>query len=83
MALAISAQWRQIDGGMRYALDTPREARRIREWARYDRTGAESSAGDVLVTVFASGEIVADRWPGEAAGAPPPWTDIHEALRDE
>jgi hypothetical protein len=73
--------WRQVDGGARYALDTPREAARLRREVSGDPAMAEALAGDFLVD-REGGRLVAYEWPGRLRGEKPPWAAIKRALRD-
>ena len=74
--LAVVAAIPQVDGGTRYLLDTPAEARRMRTAIRRDPATIEGSAPEVILDVDADGRMVCVRWPG----GPPPWAAIGAAL---
>lgn len=73
--------WPQVDGGLRHALDTPRDARRKLAEVRRDRAMAECLGAEVLVDEDRDGRLRAWEWPGRSDGLRPPWPQIRDALR--
>ena len=80
MTLDISGSWRQVGGGMRYALDEPHIARETRAALANDPALADSFSSDVIVERHGR-RLVAYEWPGRRDGQPPPWDAIRAALR--
>lgn len=72
---------RKVDGGFRYAMDTPSIASERREDARENPALAEALRPALIVDESPDGRLTIVQWLG--TGSPPGWDEIRESIEDE
>jgi len=79
-ALQVWGQWPQADGGTRYALSAPADARRNARALRDNPVLADALRADVVVERSTDGRLTALDWPCRSEGRDAPWAAILDAV---